>query len=551
MTERAVSLLFLVVVASALGPWLSGCTSGYQANPTVLGLVARAEFGRAREILATQTPEEERTDLLNATKRGMMALADGLPDAADRDFEVVFDVLRTQGLNVDRTTESIFVSEEGVRIWKGEPFEQAMAYAAIAMTDATRRDWGNTRAAAENALFHLRDYRETVEDEPEYRAVESDFALGYMLKGIAAAEMHRRAEAEEAFTEAVETDADLAPVAQTILEGAYDTILVIDYGLGPRREAVGQGGTAVRYTPRTPSDNAAVSVRFAGQTARFPQVTDVNAMSRAPRWQSLESIRRFKQGLGEAMLIGGAVLASSGGTRGDDDVARLGAGVGLAVLGAIAQANARADTRHNELLPQRVYIAPLTLGGYQGPVSVQVDGHPESLMTLHALGEATASGTVFRYVRLPIRRVEWADAPGVLYANDVIQTLGEPTLPWILGGRGARFPTQAVAREAELAGLKTSVADDPVTDTLGEILELYRAEGIRPFPMDGTRLVTGHIFEGGHSLFTCLPGTTGYTRLFAREHAPYVPRSEALREFLARHVQPQAAAEPLREEASR
>jgi hypothetical protein len=37
------------------------------------------------------------------------------------------------------------------------------------------------------------------------------------------------------------------------------------------------------------------------------------------------------------------------------------------------------------------------------------------------------------------------------------------------------------------------------------------------------------VFEGGHSLYTPLPGTTGFTRLFAREHALYTPRSEAVR----------------------
>ncbi|MBK7404235.1 MAG: hypothetical protein IPJ41_06275 [Phycisphaerales bacterium] len=46
-------------------------------------------------------------------------------------------------------------------------------------------------------------------------------------------------------------------------------------------------------------------------------------------------------------------------------------------------------------------------------------------------------------------------------------------------------------------------------------------------------MVTGHIFEGGHSLYTPLPGTTGFTRLFAREHGAYRPEGELAKALLA------------------
>lgn len=522
-------------VAAALVGLLAGCSTGYQADSRVLDLVASAEFGRAREVLYTSpAPTTGRTDLLDSTKKGMMAMADGLTDAADLEFEKVFAILRTQGLNADRTTESIFVSEEGVRIWKGEPFEQAMAYAAIAENDAMRGDWGNARAAAENALFHLRDYSDdagSVGEEVEYRAVESTFALGYMLHGIAALEMLRREEAEESFARAVAARPAVGPVVEQLLSGRYDVILVIDYGLGPRREAVGSGGVGVRYVPRTRSDDAPVRVSWAGGEGEWPQAADVNAMSRDERWQSLESIRRFKQGLGEGLLLGGAVLASTGGTGEDDDVARLAIGAGLIALGAIAQSNARADTRHNELLPQRVYIVPLELEGSRGPVRVEVAGHPGSRMTLHGLWARDTEETALRYVRLPARGVAWADAPEILYGNDVTGPVVEPTLPWILGGRDARFPDHAAALDYERAGLLDQGLPG---DTLGEVRELYRLEGIRPFPMDDQRLVTGHIFEGGRSLFTPLPGTTGFTRLFARAHGRYEPRSDEVRALAER-----------------
>jgi hypothetical protein len=39
----------------------------------------------------------------------------------------LYDFLRTQGVNADTTLPSFFVGEGSARIWKGEPFEQAMA----------------------------------------------------------------------------------------------------------------------------------------------------------------------------------------------------------------------------------------------------------------------------------------------------------------------------------------------------------------------------------------------------------------------------------------
>ena len=541
---RVFAFFFLVLLALAF----PACTSTYHPDARLLDLVARAEFGHARKILTTQTPDpgHARNDLLLATKRGMMALADGLPDAADRDFEFVFETLRTQGLNDDRTTESIFVSEEGVRIWKGEPFEQALAYIAIALADASRGDWGNTRASAANALFHLREYTKDPDDDT-YRAVESTFALGYLLHGLAALEMHRREEAEESLAKAVASRPGLAPVCERLLAGDYDTILVIDFGLGPRREAVGPGGVAVRYTPRTPSDNNPVVIRYNDINRTFPQACDVNAMARDARWQSRESIRRLKQGLGEGFMLTGLILASTGGTDQDDDIARLAIGAGLMALGAISQSNAKADTRHNELLPQRIYLAPITLDTYAGPVRVQVQGHPASRLTLHGLSRREPGEHILRYVRLPLASVSWADAAEIVYANDATGPLDTPTIPWILGGRDARFPTSETARDYERAGLRLGRNGD----TLGHIRELYRAEGITLFPMDDTRLVTGHIFEGGHSLFTPLPGTTGFTRLFAREHGRYQPTTTQLRDAIVQYNNHRPRSAPVLKETTK
>lgn len=552
-TGSARAPLVCLLLMAGLLTALSACTQGYHADARLLNLVSRAEFGQARGILTTQTPEptHHRNDLLVLTKQGMLAMADGIPDAADRFYEPVFDILRTQGLNDDRTTDSIFVSEEGVRIWKGEPFEQAMTLAAMAENDAMRSDWGNMRASILNAMFHLRDYSKVPSvhaNNPDetigYVPVETNFALGYLLEAIAALELHRTADAGDALAAALAIDPTLQPVVETLQHGQYDTILIVDAGLGPRREAIGNAGTAIAYVPRSPSDSAPLGVTIGNAAStddpdapiwHWPVACDVNEMALDARWQSLQSIRQFKAGLGQAMQLGGLILASTGDTQGgDDDLARLGAGLSLVALGAIAENNARADTRHNELLPQRVYIAPITLGQYVGPVQVSVLNHPGWHMTLFGLEHRRPGEHLVRYVRLPTREVSWAHAPAILYGNDISGPIDHPTLPFILGGLDGRTLdgpyTQSIMHDYELAGL-------PVDITFEDMQDLYRQEGITQYPLDDQRLVTGHVFEGGHSLYTPYAGTTGYTRLVAHRHRPYEPHSSALNELRQRITQ--------------
>ncbi len=101
-----------------------------------VGVGSRAEWRGASGLRAARTASGARGGLLRAARRGVVARADGLPDAADRDFEVVFETLRPQGLNADRPPASRLVTEEGVRLWQRTPSAQAMPYPAHGLPDA-------------------------------------------------------------------------------------------------------------------------------------------------------------------------------------------------------------------------------------------------------------------------------------------------------------------------------------------------------------------------------------------------------------------------------
>ena len=78
-------------------------------------------------------------------------------------------------------TPHVFRRHEKIKVWKGEPFERAMANFYLGLIYYMRHDYNNARGAFENALFKLRDYGEGKDKKDEYRRVESNFALACVM----------------------------------------------------------------------------------------------------------------------------------------------------------------------------------------------------------------------------------------------------------------------------------------------------------------------------------------------------------------------------------
>lgn len=546
-------------VALAGAALAAGCAS-YRPDSSAMSDVARGRYGDARGRIAATMPSS-RSDpgyLLARTKAGMVALADGLPEAAEPHLGEVYDLLRTQGLNEDKTVPSVVV-HEGVRIWKGEPFEQAMGYAYVAVHDLVMADWGNARAAAQDSLFLLRDFGRGAGGESltpiqlteraaqrdrdggdylstGYTAAETDFALGYLLAGVANRMLERREEAGEHFAKASAVAPRLASLASALEHGDYDTLLIVDAGLGPEKIATGQDGVVAAFVPRERGPAGGLVVSHGGSAfMELPAVCDLNEMARDHRWNNLEDVRRVKSLLGSGLMVAGAAVAIGS----DDTEAQL-AGLGMLLAGLAVRAGSRADTRHNELLPRLVYLVPVR--GADGPVTVQVAEKPGTRLTLAGLPSPARGELTVRYARLAAdsygtgNAPAWAVSGRVLYANDETGALDEPTLPYILGGRCVRTPTPDLLVEYERAGLPGDVS-------FGQLMELYRLEGLEPLPGPERRRARGHVLEGGQTVFTPQSGTAGFARLFGQEHPAYQPRSREVRELTARIRASEVAAE--------
>jgi len=348
--------------------------------------VVRGEYDRPLTYLENRVDELgplwhgplNRNDLLDRYHLGVVAMAADETKLATQSLTDVFEMLAMHGVNRDKYLSYVLINES-VRVWKGEPFEQAMAFYYTGLAYAAQGSWDNLRATTLNSLYHLEDYDlmgQTIDpDELERRAhrieqglpvepenkqkgyvpIKTDFALGYLMAGIANQQMGRDDEAQYHWHEAEQWAPQIKPTVDSLQRGEYNIILAVDYGLGPRKVGVGPDGAIVQFRPRTPSDDQPLLVTIDGASQQFYAAADLNVMADNHKWNRYEAMRLAKSAAGNIIIAGGAVAASS-----DDRDAQL-AGLGLILAGLYAKANARADLRYCEVLPQRVYVAPLQI----------------------------------------------------------------------------------------------------------------------------------------------------------------------------------------------
>lgn len=555
MKSRA-SILLLACAGAAP---LAACQSTALRRDVAI-MADRGEYGRAAGLLQQDVTNDmsNKDYLLTRMRLLLMALADGQPDAAEETANQLFSLLRTQGVNEDRTVASV-VLYEGVRIWKGEPFEQALGFHYVAMQKALRGEWDNARAASSSSLFLLRDFAQAVgKPEPTtlevaeaaakadtrkqgagdalidngYVTSQSDFALGYLMNAAANIAVSRPEEASDNLTAAVRANAALAGIAETMRSGAFNTLLIVDAGRGPAKVATGNDGAIAEWKARTPSDDRKVAVSVNGENAGvFPFAQDINAMARSHRWRNLEDVRTIKSALGDGLIIGGGAVLLGSDSRNND---AKWVGAGLIALGALLKAGSVADTRHAELLPQRVYVVPLTLGEGSHTLRIGIEGSSRGGLTLVNVPGVKSLSEGGQRVRLVYAKLApsetvgtWESATSVAVANDAWNERVEgDSLPYIFGGSCVRTPTPLVLDQYHAAG-------NLVNMTPVDLMNLYRAEGIT-FTVEEQqgRFVT-HVLEGGTSMVAPRAGSSGYQRLFAQRRGRYTPRSDELKTAIA------------------
>src|SRR5687768_9506930 len=141
-------------------------------------------IGDYRGAVQRLQPLAQTTDenfVLNNVRLGSAALVDYDLEEAEAAFLRAYEVMNSVGVNDGGRSLGAVLVDEKIKVWKGEPFERAMANFYLGLIYYIRHDYNNARAAFENALFKLRDYGDGAGGSDEYREYESNFALGYLM----------------------------------------------------------------------------------------------------------------------------------------------------------------------------------------------------------------------------------------------------------------------------------------------------------------------------------------------------------------------------------
>ena len=379
---RRFALPALLVSVALISAGAGGCAQ--QKNAALIERAVMDYYAGDYLTAADQlAPLAEKTDedfVINNLRLGSALLPAYELDEAEAAFLRAWEVINSTGVNAGGRTLGAVLVDEKIKVWKGEPFERAMASFYLGLIYYMRHDYGNARGAFENALFKLRDF--DPEKESEAHDVESNFALASLMLAKSFQRLGREDLARANFDYVTKNHPHLAPLAEYERNEQANLLLVVDHGYGPRKVTdfdgaiVGFGPTPYEEgpigQPRVTVDGRPIDV---GNVARPP--FDLLAMAQDRKWQSIDTIRTVKSAVGMGLIFGGAItgadaLGNRYGDRQRDNLIVAGALIGT---GLLLKATSQADIRQWEMLPRTTFIIPLKVEPGTHEVTVEFLSH--------------------------------------------------------------------------------------------------------------------------------------------------------------------------------
>lgn len=255
--------------------------------------------------------------------------------------------------------------EEGMKTFKGEPYERAMAYYYRGIGYLEDRDYENARAAFKSGII-----QDAFAEEDQMRC---DFALLIFLEGWASEMAGDHGMAEEAYKEVMRLRPDFEAFP------GRNFLLLVETGKSPRKVADGPGHAELKY--RRGKDfidkKTEISIDGSGFIDLYP-IEDIFFQASSRGGRPIDKINQgkvvFKQnnenlgvGLTDAAnvaMLGAPLFENAGQIQAASAALGL---FGVAEIALAARLRPHADTRYWNNLPDivHVYTAKLPAGDHR------------------------------------------------------------------------------------------------------------------------------------------------------------------------------------------
>jgi tetratricopeptide (TPR) repeat protein len=382
--------------------FIPACSETSTRVRNAVTLYYTGQYGPAAEDLAPLIQKPNKNYVLNNCRYGSCALAAGQLNNAEQAFLRAYRVMDSVNTNTGSRVLGAVVVYEGVKVWKGQPFERAMAHYYLGLIFLIKGDYENARAAFANSLFKLRKYASPDSKLPPGQQnvrADSNFVLGYFGLGACYMKLGHPRLAAANFQRAQQLNPSISSVIKKMYEPGINALIFVDWGFGPRRRAAGWYGEQSVFTP-TPWQAGPIPPVYAWDNGHSipgiaqSDMVDTLALAQDKRWLTMDTIREAKAVIGTGMMLGGAAAADNGAYNNNSTEALI--GLGVAGVGALLAASSQADTRYWEMLPRTVYVIPAKLPPGNSTLQVMAGGVSSQPFTVNMAGGA------FRtfYVRL-------------------------------------------------------------------------------------------------------------------------------------------------------
>ena len=353
---RALAILVSAVLA------LSGC-AGTATLPEMDEKQLAAQLQDKPEelhpLFTRVVVEGERNHVLNRLRAGLAAMDAGHDALAARTFDEALLTIETiYGGDEKAAKARGLFSAEDRKVFRGEPYERAMAYYYRGILYLKEGDYENARASFKSSIL-----QDTLAEQEQYR---QDFALLEYLEGWASQCNGDTDLAREAYEIARSHDDRLTT------PDPWDNLLVLaELGYAPVKYADGKHGELLKIKRNPKKGASSARVVLVESSERLSNEDSILWQAKTRGGREFDSVLadkvNFKESaesvaqVGTAVAAGAMTAAGIQAASGDHDVARTSAGVGavaglisLAAAAASSATETAADTRQWNTLPEKV-----------------------------------------------------------------------------------------------------------------------------------------------------------------------------------------------------